>query len=127
MIGRNDLCYCGSGKKYKKCCESKGQVSLEQVHFNELEQVLLNFYKNYPERKDFQQFRAHVNNWNASLNDYLGKELIDTIALDDFLFNKRPDIWENYIKRTSKKMIRPAIVELLEKMEQTNDFYRSSE
>jgi hypothetical protein len=24
-IGRNDLCYCGSGKKYKKCCEEKDQ------------------------------------------------------------------------------------------------------
>lgn len=23
MIGRNDLCPCGSGKKYKKCCLSK--------------------------------------------------------------------------------------------------------
>ena len=22
-IGRNDLCTCGSGQKYKKCCESK--------------------------------------------------------------------------------------------------------
>ncbi|MBU3181702.1 SEC-C domain-containing protein [Clostridium psychrophilum] len=22
-IGRNDLCICGSGKKYKKCCGSK--------------------------------------------------------------------------------------------------------
>ena len=22
-IGRNELCHCGSGKKYKKCCESK--------------------------------------------------------------------------------------------------------
>jgi len=22
-IGRNDLCYCGSGKKYKKCCIDK--------------------------------------------------------------------------------------------------------
>lgn len=24
-IGRNDLCYCGSGKKYKKCCMEKDQ------------------------------------------------------------------------------------------------------
>lgn len=23
-IGRNDLCPCGSGKKYKKCCMEKG-------------------------------------------------------------------------------------------------------
>lgn len=22
-IGRNDPCHCGSGQKYKKCCESK--------------------------------------------------------------------------------------------------------
>ena len=21
--GRNDLCHCGSGRKFKKCCESK--------------------------------------------------------------------------------------------------------
>ncbi len=24
---RNDPCPCGSGKKFKKCCESKGPVS----------------------------------------------------------------------------------------------------
>lgn len=26
-IGRNDLCSCGSGKKFKKCCELKQQSS----------------------------------------------------------------------------------------------------
>lgn len=25
-IGRNDPCPCGSGKKYKKCCEAKDQA-----------------------------------------------------------------------------------------------------
>jgi hypothetical protein len=25
--GRNDLCPCGSGRKYKKCCASKQQTS----------------------------------------------------------------------------------------------------
>ena len=24
-VGRNDPCPCGSGKKFKKCCESKAQ------------------------------------------------------------------------------------------------------
>lgn len=24
-IGRNELCHCGSGKKYKKCCERKDE------------------------------------------------------------------------------------------------------
>ena len=32
-IGRNDLCYCGSGKKYKKCCMKKDQ---EELHKNNL-------------------------------------------------------------------------------------------
>ena len=27
-IGRNDLCPCGSGKKYKKCCQEKTPASL---------------------------------------------------------------------------------------------------
>ena len=27
-IGRNDLCHCGSGKKYKKCCLNKEQEML---------------------------------------------------------------------------------------------------
>lgn len=26
-VGRNDLCSCGSGKKFKKCCETKGERS----------------------------------------------------------------------------------------------------
>src|SRR6185503_3458786 len=25
-VGRNDPCPCGSGKKYKKCCETKDQA-----------------------------------------------------------------------------------------------------
>ena len=32
-IGRNDPCPCGSGKKFKKCCESERKYSIEQVKF----------------------------------------------------------------------------------------------
>ena len=30
-IGRNDPCPCGSGKKYKKCCEAKDQLKEHAV------------------------------------------------------------------------------------------------
>ena len=34
-VGRNDPCPCGSGKKYKKCCELKGSgKKLEASRFN---------------------------------------------------------------------------------------------
>ncbi len=30
-IGRNDPCHCGSGKKYKKCCQAKDQEATHEV------------------------------------------------------------------------------------------------
>jgi hypothetical protein len=30
-VGRNDPCPCGSGKKYKKCCEAKTQLQEHNV------------------------------------------------------------------------------------------------
>ena len=29
-LGRNDPCHCGSGKKYKKCCEDKDAAALRE-------------------------------------------------------------------------------------------------
>lgn len=30
-VGRNDLCPCGSGKKYKKCCLDKETSAVESI------------------------------------------------------------------------------------------------
>jgi hypothetical protein len=58
-IGRNDLCICGSGKKYKKCCLanaiSTGVIDTEWEALRSLEGRVVNgtlepyFYKTYPE------------------------------------------------------------------------------
>ena len=118
MIGRNDPCLCGSGKKYKKCCEGKQQVTTEQVFLDEIENVLQTFYNVYPEKKDVRDYLDIVSEWSPKLESHLQRELIEAVALDDFFFHKRTDIWENYIKRTMKKLIRPKMVELL------NSWYR---
>ncbi len=52
MVGRNEPCPCGSGKKYKKCCESKATFSIEVAQAEELERILQVFYEEYPERRD---------------------------------------------------------------------------
>lgn len=113
MIGRNDPCLCGSGKKYKKCCEGKQQVTTEQVFLDEIEHVLQTFYNVYPEKKDVKDYIDIVNEWSPKLSSHLQRELIEAVALDDFFFHKRTDIWTSYLKRTMKKMIRPKMVELL--------------
>ncbi|RFC32802.1 MAG: putative O-linked N-acetylglucosamine transferase, SPINDLY family [Candidatus Nitrotoga sp. SPKER] len=35
-IGRNDSCPCGSGKKYKHCCQSSGEVPIAKTHSSDL-------------------------------------------------------------------------------------------
>lgn len=122
MVGRNDPCPCGSGKKYKKCCEGKQQISTETVVLEEIEHVLQTFYNVYPERKDIPGYLEVVNEWSPKLNTHLQRELIEAVALDDFFFYKHPEIWTNYLKRTMKKTIRPTMIELLGQWDQPRMF-----
>lgn len=44
-IGRNDVCPCGSGKKYKKCCLRHGQGNIKQY-------ASMPIFKQYPQEKE---------------------------------------------------------------------------
>ena len=114
MVKRNDPCPCGSGKKYKKCCEGKQQVTVETVAIEELERVLQTFYLEYPERKDVRAYIDHAGTWQPKLERVLQRELIEAIALDDFFFHQQPDIWTSYLKKTKKKAVRPSTLRVLE-------------
>lgn len=114
MVGRNDQCPCGSGKKYKKCCEGKNQATTLTVFHDEIENVLQTFYSNYPERKDIREFIELVQTWAPKLEKKLHKELVEAVALDEFFFHKRPEIWTNFLAKMSKKMVRPSMIELLQ-------------
>ena len=114
MVGRNDPCPCGSGKKYKKCCEGKQQTTTAITVFNEeIENVLQTFYTNYPERKDIREFMELVKVWAPKLEKKLHRELVEAVALDEYFFHQRPDIWTGFLKRMEKKLIRPSTIELL--------------
>lgn len=41
--GRNDPCYCGSGKKYKHCCEGKAESRTQAPSPDELNQLIVLF------------------------------------------------------------------------------------
>lgn len=114
MVKRNDPCPCGSGKKYKKCCEGKQQVTVEAVAIEELERVLQTFYLEYPERKDVRAYIDHVGVWQPKLESVLQRELIEAIALDDFFFHQEPTIWTSYLKKIKKKVVRPSTLRVLD-------------
>lgn len=44
-IGRNDPCYCGSGKKYKKCCYLIKQASYTKSDFDSIKELMNKAYK----------------------------------------------------------------------------------
>lgn len=76
-IGRNDLCYCGSGKKYKKCCIATTFVHSEIGDF---------------EWRKIRQLEGSV--IDKHLTPYVAKELPDEvmkIAFADCLPEDSPD------------------------------------
>lgn len=115
MIGRNDPCPCGSGKKYKKCCANKDVVTIDVVIDEEMERILQTFYELYPKKNDYEAYHAIVSKWNEALGDKLDIELVEAIAIDYFFFQERLDIWTDYLQKVLKDTIRPALKERLEK------------
>jgi hypothetical protein len=56
-IGRNDICLCGSGKKYKKCCEilkTETKFTLGQMVSNEKCKNILNYFN---EQEKYKHYR----------------------------------------------------------------------
>ena len=46
-VGRNDLCPCGSGKKYKKCCmKNEKVVEIGQLKLNRFFQLKMQLVEN---------------------------------------------------------------------------------
>ncbi|MBQ0139163.1 MAG: SEC-C domain-containing protein [Kurthia sp.] len=113
MIGRNDPCPCGSGKKYKKCCATKEVITVVEVLDEELERTLQTFYDVYPQRKDYESYHTVVSKWNEALGHKISLDLIEAIAMDYFFFHERLDIWQGYLEKTIKQTIRPATKEAL--------------
>lgn len=114
MIGRNDPCLCGSGKKYKKCCAGKDELTIEVVQAEELERILQSFYDEYPKQKDFSDYREFAIQWKLPLSAAYSEEMIEAIALDEFFFHNRTDIWKGFVQKQLKKTVRPSVIKVLE-------------
>lgn len=114
MPGRNDPCPCGSGKKYKKCCALKEAVTVEEVYEEELERILQTFYDVYPLRNDYKDYGEEVDQWKKAVGQYFAEDMIEAITMDTFFFHKRIDIWQGYLLKTKKEIIRPSTLKVLE-------------
>ena len=107
-IGRNDLCYCGSGKKYKKCCMNKDNKDKKVTTPADL--YIEKALKNYPKEE---------------LTKFYDEE---TIAIDEKLYkvlkHKAIPMWvnRNYTEeaRRNTKNMNEAIELIREKCKKEN-------
>jgi hypothetical protein len=66
LIGRNNPCPCGSGKKYKKCCGAKEIISITHMlesEIDDLQRKILQFAGHYfgdELQEDFSDYEEHL-------------------------------------------------------------------
>lgn len=116
-VGRNDLCPCGSGKKYKNCCGKNNVITMESLIEKELTNVqvdLLSFaLENYEEEvNDF------IEDWLEELD--IPEEALEMFyflilvwAIASFEIHGKT-ILEHYIDKKSSKLSRPRVKDILQ-------------
>ena len=115
MIGRNDPCLCGSGKKYKKCCALKNELSSEALIEEELERIISSFYRNALDSPaDTAELERYERAWNRKLGGSLDSGTIEQVVAEYFLFVARRDLWRRHLVKVLNGSIRSATHAVLE-------------
>ena len=100
-ISRNDLCYCGSGKKYKKCClqkeeEQKTVVEFLYPRFRRMEWEITDKYLlDYADKIDC--FPSPYDIWDDVFCDGLPQEIDKDLVFTEFF------MWFSLLDWTSSK------------------------
>lgn len=116
-IGRNDLCPCGSGKKYKNCCGKSNVITMESLIEKELMNVQVDLLKFALENYE-EEVNEFIADWIEDLD--IPEEALEMFyfftlvwAITDFeIYGKT--ILEHYIDKKSSKLSRPRVKDILQ-------------
>ncbi len=114
MIGRNDPCLCGSGKKYKKCCLGKNEESLETLIGDELERIIRGIYEQPRMREELVQYEKHRDEWLNKLGQHWDEKSINVATTEFFLFVEQRQLWQQYIEDVLTTPLRDAVRSIVE-------------
>ncbi|WP_363551328.1 tetratricopeptide repeat protein [Caldifermentibacillus hisashii] len=115
-IGRNDLCPCGSGKKYKNCCGKSNVITMESLIEKELMNVQVDLLKFALENYE-EEVNEFIADWIGDLD--IPEEALEMFyfftlvwAITDFeIYGKT--ILEHFIDKKGSKWNRPRIRNIL--------------
>ncbi|MFE6168242.1 SEC-C metal-binding domain-containing protein [Viridibacillus arvi] len=113
MIGRNDPCPCGSGKKYKKCCGKNAVGDISTLVSEDIDRIVEGFVKESFNTADYHALEKRNHQWQNALNHAFADSLIDTIAMETYIYIDRPNLWRNYLNKQLAQPIRPQVKDIL--------------
>jgi uncharacterized protein len=114
MVGRNDPCPCGSGKKYKKCCAGKNELPLETLIDEELERIVLGAYEQATSPADMSEFENYRRLWKSKLSKLMSPDDIEETVSEYFLFIARRDLWKRHLLKMLNSPVRDSVRSVLE-------------
>lgn len=114
MVGRNDPCPCGSGKKYKKCHGKAQTVSVTDLVNDELFKVRQLFFSENPDQQELQAFRTHQQEWQPRLMQSMAEQDAQAFVIENYLFMKRPELWQEFLVKQTEQAQRPTTKNVLE-------------
>lgn len=97
MIGRNAPCPCGSGKKYKRCCSLKTEISNEQLVDEELRRIVSGYFENAISPAEFAEYDRYEREWRSGLGRFFSSKEIEQVTGEYYLFIARLDLWRRHV------------------------------
>lgn len=114
MVGRNDPCPCGSGKKYKACCLKKQTVvSMDVPVQEELMNILAKFYQLHPSPQEWKKIREWITEQPQGVFTNRSKSEAELVYGEAYLYLYERETWLNYVQTAIHKAVRPRVKEIL--------------
>lgn len=107
MIGRNDPCPCGSGKKYKKCCALKTEISNEQLVDDELKRIISDYFVNAISLPaDYAEYDRYERQWRFGIGKFFRARGIEQVTREYYLFIARRELWKRHVMKELNGTVR---------------------
>ncbi len=106
MVGRNELCPCGSGRKYKKCCLEKdrakdiarNRVKLGETQLESVIQKLAEFSSQYDK---VYRNKCEI---DFGVSNYELENLMNVYYLANYRYNKQSSIMLDYFNKNKQNI-----------------------
>ncbi|MGM9967538.1 MAG: YecA family protein [Rummeliibacillus sp.] len=114
MVGRNDPCPCGSGKKYKKCHGKNALGDITTIVSEEIDRIVEGFVKETFHSANYHELEKRNHLWQNTLHHAFTDKLLDTIAMETYIYIDHPELWQNYINKQITKQMRQQVKDILQ-------------